>query len=224
MFRLLGLYILNTCYMYIHLYATITYTLYCTHTDPHSLSKDDDFAGDNVFLPAIQRITSNCIATSGNLNPDRTKMHDERCWSEINTVVLELRQLTKIRFGVEYSDLEQKVSTKDPGTEMMDVKRGGEESELDYDSDDEDGPVIVPMEEIQESINRSDNIQLHHTGTSSSHNSKLHRYRERYPFLFAAISMDEDILMTCARILDDQRDVTLVREAAAYLEEVEAKR
>ena len=107
---------------------------------------------------------------------------------------------------------------------MMDVKRGGEESELDYDSDDEDGPVIVPMEEIQESINRSDNIQLHHTGTSSSHNSKLHRYRERYPFLFAAISMDEDILMTCARILDDQRDVTLVREAAAYLEEVEAKR
>ena len=30
--------------------------------------------------------------------------------------------------------------------------------------------------------------------------------------------------MTCARVLDERRDVFLVREAAAYLEEVEAKR
>jgi A1 cistron-splicing factor AAR2 len=45
----------------------------------------------------------------------------------------------------------------------------------------------------------------------------------QYPFLFAAISNDEDIVMACARILDEQRDVTLVREAAAYLEDVEAK-
>jgi len=45
-----------------------------------------------------------------------------------------------------------------------------------------------------------------------------------YPFLFAAISGDEDIVMTCARILDEQTDVTLVRQAAAYLEEVEANK
>jgi A1 cistron-splicing factor AAR2 len=50
------------------------------------------------------------------------------------------------------------------------------------------------------------------------------QFRGQYPFLFAAVSNDEDIIMACARILDEQRDVTLVREAAAYLEDVEAKR
>lgn len=65
--------------------------------------------------------------------------------------------------------------------------------------------------------------------------------RTKYPFLFAAMEgarmtmtssssssaswqCKEDTLMTCARILEEQKDVTLVREAAAYLEEVEAFR
>ena len=35
---------------------------------------------------------------------------------------------------------------------------------------------------------------------------------------------DEDEVMACARILDEAKDVSLVREAAAYLKEVEAHR
>jgi len=67
------------------------------------------------------------------------------------------------------------------------------------------------------------------------------RARTKYPFLFAAMEgarmtmtssssssapwqCKEDTIMTCARILEEQKDVTLVREAAAYLEEVEAFR
>ena len=45
-----------------------------------------------------------------------------------------------------------------------------------------------------------------------------------YPLLVASIMPQEDILMTCARALDDARDVSLVREAAAYLEEVEQQK
>ena len=45
--------------------------------------------------------------------------------------------------------------------------------------------------------------------------------RVRYPILSAAIMPTEDIVMTCARALDEQNDVSLVREAAAYLEEIE---
>jgi hypothetical protein len=34
----------------------------------------------------------------------------------------------------------------------------------------------------------------------------------------------EDIVMTCARVLEERNDVTLVREAAHYLEHVERYR
>ena len=49
-------------------------------------------------------------------------------------------------------------------------------------------------------------------------------HRTRYPLLFAAMQPHEDILMVCARALDTQTDVSLVREAAKYLEEVEARK
>jgi AAR2 protein len=48
--------------------------------------------------------------------------------------------------------------------------------------------------------------------------------RQRYPILAAAVLDTEDIVMTCARALDEAKDVSLVREAAAYLEQVEAYR
>ena len=50
------------------------------------------------------------------------------------------------------------------------------------------------------------------------------KHRIDYPLLFAAMSPQEDVVMCAARVLDEQRDVSLVREAAAYLEEVEAHR
>ncbi len=89
------------------------------------------------------------------------------------------------------------------------------------DENDDNGPVVVPMEEVQASLDRA----ITSLPVSNILDYKTHREeKERFPFLFAAVSSDEDIMMTCARILDEQRDVTLVREAAAYLEEIEANR
>ena len=48
--------------------------------------------------------------------------------------------------------------------------------------------------------------------------------RLKFPLLYAAILPHEDITMLCARVLDEQTDVSLVREAASYLEEVESKK
>jgi len=48
--------------------------------------------------------------------------------------------------------------------------------------------------------------------------------RLSYPLLYAARAPQEDLVMCCARILDDRNDVSLVREAASYLENFEAHR
>ena len=96
----------------------------------------------------------------------------------------------------------------------------------DDDDDDEDGPVMIPYDQIEASIARS--------ALQSSQSSKLHggglggqrhsQHCEEYPLLYAAMSPGEDEVMACARILDEAGDVSLVREAAAYLEEVEVHR
>jgi A1 cistron-splicing factor AAR2 len=54
-----------------------------------------------------------------------------------------------------------------------------------------------------------------------TNDDKVSLYRSRYPILFAAVQPHEDVLMTCARALEAAADVSLVREAAAYLEQVE---
>ena len=95
------------------------------------------------------------------------------------------------------------------------------------DEDDDDGPVIIPYEDVEASIARSTLLtscetinqqQLRQVGKAQQQQC------EKYPLLYAAMSSGEDEVMACARILDEARDVSLVREAAAYLEEVEAHR
>jgi A1 cistron-splicing factor AAR2 len=86
----------------------------------------------------------------------------------------------------------------------------------DGDDEDEDAPVVVAAEEVHASLARS--------STAVSKRKRLDvpiEIQKVYPLLVAAIMPHEDILMTCARALDEQRDVSLVRQAAAYLEEVE---
>ena len=91
-----------------------------------------------------------------------------------------------------------------------------EDEDDENDDDDEDSPVIVPLEEIEEALSRP-------TPTRQPTSDET-EYAQIYPFLFASICPGEDILMACARILDEKTDVTLVREAAHYLDHVESKK
>jgi hypothetical protein len=93
----------------------------------------------------------------------------------------------------------------------------GSGDDHDHDDDSEDGPVVVAGDEVEASLARSSiasSLQL------SSFSPEI---RQTYPLLVAAIMPHEDILMTCARALDEAVDVSLVREAAAYLEEMELR-
>jgi len=97
------------------------------------------------------------------------------------------------------------------------------EMELSYESDSDGGPVVVPSDEVEASFARSASTKLRPNVPSvPAEYSK--QERETYQLLFAAKMEHEDILMACARILDAANDVSLVREAAAYLEEIEANR
>jgi hypothetical protein len=84
------------------------------------------------------------------------------------------------------------------------------------DEDDEDAPIMVSTEDVEASLARSSAYSHHHQQTGIAM-----EIRRAYPLLVAAVMPQEDIVMTCARILDEKTDVSLVREAAAYLEEVE---
>lgn len=96
-----------------------------------------------------------------------------------------------------------------------------QEYEDDDDGEEEDGPVIVPYDQIESSLLRSAALTKIPTRLETIEQSN---HRQNYPLLFAAMSQQEDVVMCAARILDEKKDVSLVREAAAYLEEVEAHR
>ena len=93
-------------------------------------------------------------------------------------------------------------------------------SDCDDDDDDDDGPVVVSSEEIEASFARSSSSFVTPITTTET-KENIHVLRKEYPLLAAAIMPNEDVLMTCARALDEKGDVSLVREAAAYLQQVE---
>jgi hypothetical protein len=98
-------------------------------------------------------------------------------------------------------------------TQEMDER--GASDDHDDDDDSEDGPVVVAGDEVEASLARSS------AASSLRVSSFSQEILQAYPLLVAAIMPHEDILMTCARALDEAVDVSLVREAASYLEQME---
>ena len=84
--------------------------------------------------------------------------------------------------------------------------------ELDEELDD---PVIVTLDEFEASLSR---IKEETTRKVPDDDN-----RALYPLLFAATLDHEDVLMACARILDECVDASLLREATSYLENVVAE-
>lgn len=123
------------------------------------------------------------------------------------------------------SDTEGRPSDGMDESENQERNKAMNEMEIDIstsDTDDSDGPVVVPSNEVEASIARSSQRTRRNAPFIPTEYSE--QEREAYQLLFATQMEHEDILMVCARILDEANDVSLVREAAAYLEEIEAKR
>ena len=98
----------------------------------------------------------------------------------------------------------------------------------DGDDEDDDGPVVVAEADVEASLERSAVLAAAQASSPpATHIASIEEdriNRGKFPLIFAAMSPQEDILMCCARVLDEKNDVSLVREAAAYLEAVESKR
>lgn len=190
----------------------------------------------NFLIAAMRRLCNAC------------KMLDETNESsaELRKVVFKLQKLAMDRFHVKLTsqssalgkgnnydddvDMEIDLSAPHNNTKSEDNNARHDEKlemNLDDESDDEDGPVIVSCDDVEASLARScvEAVQaqkFHRDQSNLSAGNEKHR--QCYPLLFAAMSPQEDIVMTCARVLEEAKDVSLVRQAAAYLEEVEARR
>ena len=208
-------------------------------------------SGENNFLVgALRRLCDACESCV--VDDVKRKRGDDGAIEGLRTASRELRRLVRDRFGLDLSsptgddvnvndddDMETDAlwsttgddyGDDDPdGTGMRACNNRelpGDGDDIEGDDDDDDGPVMIPYDQIEASIARS--------ALQSSQSSKLlggglggqrhSQHCEEYPLLYAAMSPGEDEVMACARILDEAVDVSLVREAAAYLEEVEVHR
>lgn len=188
--------------------------------------EDVEYSGDNFFVPAVQRLCSVCS----------NAMQDERVRKNLACFVTTISN----RFPTVFSDgaaqaREEEgnmdsVEEENESVEVNNLQNSGSggigqnvvmQTDLDDDSDDDSGPVIVPNEEVEASLARSSEQKLESRYPVQEYSQE---YRKAYPLLFASLTPQEDILMACARILDEASDVSLVRQAAAYLEEVESNK
>ena len=192
---------------------------------------------DNFMIGALRRLCNACECDVG-----KRKRDGDVEAESLKSASQKLRQLVRDRFGLnlalqengndgddedddmetdalwsamgeDYSNPEEQTYTYASRQEMVD-------DDDDENDDEEDGPVMIPYDQIEASLARSSSDATKRLEVGAEQQQK----KAEYPLLFAAISPVEDEVMACARILDEAKDVSLVREAAAYLEEVEAHR
>lgn len=163
--------------------------------------EDIETSGDNFLVPTLK----NLVRTTDGI-PDR-RLQEART---------KLCQILWNRFRDAFSSIDN--LQREEGARATETERSSDAEEAM--EEDENMPVVVSNEEIEASLARS----------SLSSPLKAHKPSEqlplslqrKYPILFAAKMDHEDILMTCARALDDATDASLVREAGTYLvDEVE---
>lgn len=163
-------------------------------------------------MPAIKRLCSICSQATD------ARMADD--------VVSSLAKTLTSRLPSFDDDSNGKVQSEDAeSNNQVTVSRMEEVNDdemMSGESDSDSGPIVVPCDEVEASFARSSQKPRRNVPSNPLEYSE--KDRQTYQLLFAAKMEHEDILMTCARILDEKVDVSLVREAAAYLEEVEAKR
>jgi hypothetical protein len=161
---------------------------------------DVEMSGDNFLVPSLQRLISTL-----------SRIDDE----DLKLPLTRLVTLLGDRFPNQFGNLA--ASGDYIGAETED------RIHVDSDSDDEDGPVVVSNEEVEASLGRA-SAWSQQMGTPVKGSAYPESIRQQYPLIFAAMMPHEDVQMTCARALDNASDVSLVREAAAFLQQIESQR
>jgi hypothetical protein len=181
--------------------------------------EDADEAGDNFLLPSLQRLHRNLVPgdAAGGLDSDVA--------GTFQHVLAAKFPQTFAGPALTIEELADEVDDEGPPTRRAVGVENGAPTINGADTDTEsDGPVVVSADEIEASLARSaEAAATTRMGGPNVVQIPLD-VRRTYPVLVAAIMPNEDIVMTCARALDEKNDVSLVREAAAYLDQVEKYR
>lgn len=170
------------------------------------LLDDDD---DNFLIPSLRRLWHTLESCRG--------------YAKLRQAARDLAQRLSNRwpqhFGASTVVANDDIQAMKP--DGMVIDNDGDDD--DRDDDDSDGPAVVAWEEVEASLQRQQQEETRNSTTNRvvTYTAEL---TARFPILFAARQPHEDIVMTCARALDAKTDVSLVREAADYLEQVEAAR
>ena len=214
---------------YLKLMSTIRYQIACIEAD---FFHDVEYSSGegNFIVQALKRL---CGACDG-LN--KRKRQGDDSLDKLKVVSQNLKSVTNERFGLNISGCVAENDLEEEDLDnVVDTIAYGEANEMEQDDEmniltrlkrhhseqmmqeddtdsDEDGPVVLDYCEVESSLARS--------GCSAPRLGGKHK--QAYPLLYAAMTEGEDEVMACARILDLRQDVSLVREAAAYLEQVEA--
>jgi len=179
---------------------------------------------DNFMIGALRRLCKACEFDMG-----KRKRDGDAGIESLKSTSQKLRLMVRERFGLDLllsendnnddDEMETDALWSATGEDYEDennLERTSDQHEMDEEEEDDDGPVIVDYQQIEASWAR--------TTQTPKRQAVDQMHCKEYPLLYAAMSPQEDEVMACARILDEAKDVSLVREAAAYLEEVEAYR
>ena len=207
--------------------SILYYQLSCIEKD--FFSDSEYSSGENNFLVgALRKLCEACERVG------KRKRHEGDEPEQLKALPQKLRQLIRERFGL---DLLQRRSNDDNDMDVDAYAQliGEEDADetikklcYNHEENEEDGPIVVAYSEIEASVQRSRRTKKvqtpKHCDEQISAGTMKQRHNNQYRLLYASMSPGEDEVMACARILDEKNDVSLVREAAAYLEEVEAHR
>ena len=185
-----------------------------------------EISGNNFLIPALKYLITSCFTKTSNLKSFHNRPGIDR---SISSSMERLVLIISERFSINMFSLEenQEWSSSNNLSDMMDYDNADQAAESG-DSDD-DGPIIVPLHEIEESKSRAEILSMESNSKRDKSRQSMSsaidndaETRMKFPLLFSSVSPKEDILMTCARVLDEKKDASLVREAAAYLEDLES--
>jgi AAR2 protein len=207
--------------MYSALFRILSVQIQSIDNDEGVFSDIDLSDDDSFLLPSLQQLLSTASKVTLNMNQD-----------SFNASLLKMKAAVKGKFSSRFGEEDSFSVTNLSVIRIMesddDAMYGG--AVVD-DNEDDDVPVILSTEEIEESYTRSQEYlneldrYYHATDLMKQNDRKL--LSRHYPLLLAAMdssSGKEDVLMTCARVIHDTVDASLVREAAAYLVDVESKK
>ncbi len=202
----------------------------------------DYSSGENNFLiDSLRRFCRTIIGSGGDggdgaleneMTIHRDAIDDMSIRKKLMSKTMQLIKMVRDRFKCDLTANNNSQNDShygDTGVEIEELYEDPNELiESELEDEEDDGPVIVPYDQVEASIARSSveakQVEKSNLGRNSQQLQDREIHRQKYPFLYAAMAPQEDEVMACARILEEANDVSLVREAAAYLEEVEAFR